>query len=250
MEEDKQIKKLEAVLNLIEDDKAKTEEVVQAFEIVLGIIESLKTDAEQKMAQNKAETDNNLSLLFDKISTSETSIKNLFNQIKEKQTGDRVILEQQIINEVKKLESLIPKETDLTPVEQKLQEIESKIPPKIDLQPITNELLDVWDKFKEIEKMIDDLKKKWVSRPMFGGGGFSVAALNIHTIDDETPTNTGDDLNFTIANTPSPIASLKVYRNGQRLKIGATNDYTFSGRTITLLSALAAGEILSVDYRT
>ena len=57
----------------------------------------------------------------------------------------------------------------------------------------------------------------------------------------------GDGLNFTINHVPSPTNSLKVYRNGQRLKI--TEDYTFSGQTITLLIALTVGEILTVDYR-
>jgi len=103
---------------------------------------------------------------------------------------------------------------------------------------------------KGLKKKLEDLEKKWSSRPMFGGGGgMSKLALDQHFIDDETPTNSGDSLNFTLAHTPSPTSSLKVYRNGQRLKIGASNDYTFSGYTITLLTALGATEILTADYK-
>jgi len=102
---------------------------------------------------------------------------------------------------------------------------------------------------KGLKAKLSDLEKKWTSRPMFGGGGFSKMAMLQYFVDDETPTNSGDDLNFTISHAPSPTSSLKVYRNGQRLKIGALNDYTFSGYTITLLTALGASEILTVDYK-
>jgi len=98
---------------------------------------------------------------------------------------------------------------------------------------------------KDLRKELDELRKE--KGRIFGGGGFSVGALNIHIIDDETPTNSGDDLNFTINHLPSPASSLKLYRNGQRLRI--SEDFTLSGLTITLLIALGATEILLADYR-
>jgi hypothetical protein len=102
---------------------------------------------------------------------------------------------------------------------------------------------------EDLKKTLDDMKKGIERRPIFGGGGFSKMALDMHFVDDETPTNTGDDLNFTISHIPSPTSSLKVYLNGQRLKIGALKDYTFTGQTITLNSALLANDILTVDYK-
>jgi hypothetical protein len=65
-------------------------------------------------------------------------------------------------------------------------------------------------------------------------------------VDDETPTNSGDDLNFTLAHTPI-AGSLKLYRGGARQRV--TEDYTLVGLTITLNTALATGEILLADYR-
>ena len=97
-----------------------------------------------------------------------------------------------------------------------------------------------------LKKELEDLRQ---TRQRLGGGGFSKIAMDQHFVDDETPANSGDNLNFTISQFPNPTSSLKVYRNGQRLKIGASNDYTFSGRTITLGLALGGTEILTVDYK-
>ena len=97
----------------------------------------------------------------------------------------------------------------------------------------------------ELRKELDELRAM-KTRGTFGGG-FNYSALTIHQVDAEIPVDTGDGLNFTINHTPSPTTSLKIYRNGQRLTV--TEDYTFSGQTITLLVALVAGEILRCDYQ-
>lgn len=98
---------------------------------------------------------------------------------------------------------------------------------------------------EELDKIWEELKKKG-GRAIFGGG-FNYSAMSIHIIDDETPTNSGDNLNFTLANVPSPSSSLKLFRGGARQRI--TEDYTVSGGVITLNNALASGEILLADYR-
>jgi len=75
--------------------------------------------------------------------------------------------------------------------------------------------------------------------------------------DDETPAQV-DALNYTLAHTPSPAASLQVFVNGLRAERGV--DYTITGgsnNTVTfvaywsalLTAPLAAGTILVVHYR-
>lgn len=94
----------------------------------------------------------------------------------------------------------------------------------------------------------EELEKIRATR-IVGGGGFSVMAMEQHMVDGETPGGTvnGVTTDFTLVNTPSPATSLKVYVNGQRMRI--TEDYTFSGRTITFLIAPPTGSILLADYR-
>lgn len=73
-------------------------------------------------------------------------------------------------------------------------------------------------------------------------------SIRTRYIDDETPTGTIDGSNtaFTISKTPA-TGSLKVYLGGVRQRV--TEDYTFSGRTITFTTAPLTGSILLVDFR-
>ena len=70
--------------------------------------------------------------------------------------------------------------------------------------------------------------------------------------DNETPTGTinGTNDTFTLAQTPSPAASLLVYLNGQ-LQTAGGEDYTLSGTTITFVAVKIplSGDILRVWYR-
>jgi hypothetical protein len=67
----------------------------------------------------------------------------------------------------------------------------------------------------------------------------------------EVPTGTPNGVlaTFTIANAPT-ANTLRVYKNGIRQQVGAGNDYTFSGTTITFLAGNLpqTGDILLADY--
>lgn len=96
-----------------------------------------------------------------------------------------------------------------------------------------------------LEETLKELKKSRVGSV----GGFNYGSLSMHIIDDETPVGTINSVNtvFTINNPPSPVSSLKVYRGGARQRI--TEDYTFSGSTLTFVVAPQVGEIILCDYR-
>lgn len=106
-----------------------------------------------------------------------------------------------------------------------------------------NERLDI-KAIRGLTERLEEIEERKIGG---GGGGLNYGALTIHQINEEVPVNSGDDLSFTINHTPNPTASLKVYRNGQRLHI--VDDFTFSGKTITLLTALVAGEVFFCDYQ-
>ncbi len=71
-------------------------------------------------------------------------------------------------------------------------------------------------------------------------------------VDAETPSGTVDGSNssFTLSETPSPSASLRLYRNGLLQK--ASVDYELTGNTINFLSVSIpqSGDILQASYRT
>lgn len=71
-------------------------------------------------------------------------------------------------------------------------------------------------------------------------------------IDDETPAGivNGTNLNFTLANSPAPTGSLKLFKNGELLELNV--DYTLQGQFITFAStavAPATGDELVAYYR-
>lgn len=74
--------------------------------------------------------------------------------------------------------------------------------------------------------------------------------LNSNFVDKEVPSGAinGSNVTYTLANTPV-AGSDHVYVNGMLQEVGAGNDYTISGGTITMLTALATGEKIRVSYR-
>ena len=101
---------------------------------------------------------------------------------------------------------------------------------------------------KNLREELDELKKGY-SRMGVVSGGFNYSTIDTHIVDDETPTGDIDGVNteFVIKNIPSPATSLKVFKDGQRMKLAT--DYTFSGQTITFLDAPLTDSIITCDYR-
>jgi len=81
-----------------------------------------------------------------------------------------------------------------------------------------------------------------------GGGGGSTPTF----IDGETPIGIVDGSNgaFTLSAVPNPAASLTIYRNGIRLKVGF--DFTLTGNTVQFVSGAIpqGGDTLLASYRT
>ena len=67
---------------------------------------------------------------------------------------------------------------------------------------------------QDLPKLLEDLKRV-ASAPRTNA---SLISKRIRFVDDETPTNSGDNLNFTIVRAPE-AGSLKLYRGGGRQKI-------------------------------
>ena len=79
-------------------------------------------------------------------------------------------------------------------------------------------------------------------------GTTNIAVAGGTPVSEEVPTNSGDDLNFTIANTPA-TGTFKLYRGGSRIT-ETEGDYTLTVAALVLTVALdtANGETLYCDY--
>ena len=112
-----------------------------------------------------------------------------------------------------------------------------------------NERLSI-DAINNLRERLEELEKKIpIGKLGSAGSGFSKKAMDFHIIDDETPSGAinGSNTVFTLANIPNPARSLKVYVNGQRVRL--TEDYTFSVGTITFNTAPPTTSVILCDYR-
>ncbi len=237
---------------------AKKDDVVQLFNAVLEGVKKVEARIAENVAKNKDGLDSELSAVKKDIKDIEASLNQSLRELGSKNGESLGSAIRQLREEVKQVQDMIPTIPDLT---DRFEELEGKIPEPLEELPIeqqrtyTRDLLEGIQEEEEklaisaiahLEERLDELFKRPVGT---GGGGFNYGALEIHIIDDETPTGTVNGVNqtFTINHAPSPVTSLKVYVNGARMRI--TEDYTFSGQTITFVTAPPTGSILLTDYR-
>lgn len=260
--EDKQYQKVEKIFQMISEEYVKPEEVMEIFVALNASIKKTREEIEENIASNKGEMVDSQNNLYSKIKTLEVNTKEIYDRIASRMALDSKTTREQILNIVKDLTELrnsIPKETDLSGIWDKLNELEVKIPTVPEeitpyqiiekLESIDNESEKLGiEAIKDLRKELDELKSKIGGRVPIGG--FNIKSVNFHITDDETPEGTKNGVNtvFTIKTAPSPASSLKVYVNGQRQRV--TENYTFSGRTITFVEAPLSTDVILVDYRT
>jgi hypothetical protein len=76
-------------------------------------------------------------------------------------------------------------------------------------------------------------------------------ATSVTFVDSEIPSGTKNNSNvtFTLAGTPSPSASLRLYLGGLLMSPGTAGDYTLSVRTITMNVAPTPNDAIYAFYR-
>lgn len=254
------IEKLKQLVSLLHDSLTK-EDFVKAFELVMKQIKDLQQRNLEEFNQINTFIGNLSKKLEDKSDVSLSSIKkeadNRFNSLKtqlEKDFSAKVSAIDKRLSEIS--DGIDGKDADENAIIERLKE-EIKVPTieeiKNDLPVMADQVRDALELLQGDDRLdvsairgLDELLEKNV-KVVGGGGGFSSLAMNLRLVDDEIPTNSGDNINFTIQRTASPATSLKVYRGGSRQRLGV--DYTYANRTITLSTALNTGEELLCDYR-
>jgi hypothetical protein len=253
--------KLKAILEIVKDSVGK-EEFEKNFRIIIDLIKALKVSNAQEMKSLDGKYASIVSSIKDNATSDLKNIKQEAMDFLTQEVRKLISEHRSKLNEIDNKIAQIRdgKDADEEIVAQNASKmaitaILDKVVAKDDFKGEVSKLgdliadtisglLEIKD-IKNLQEILDELRQ--LKGKTLGGGGFNYSALLMHQVNEEVPVNSGDDLNFTINYVPSPTASLKVYRNGQRLHL--TDDFTFSGKTITLLNALTAGEIFFVDYQ-
>ena len=251
MDSDKQLKKLEGILSILETDRASEDEVAMAFEAVLGVIKQLKDQIDQDIKNNKGEMDDLFTGVVAELKKLENRITKSSDRLEEKMGVDNKQLKEQLLQEVNSVRDLIPTIPSFEPLEKKIEEVRGLIP-KIPKELTADQLVDKintleevieLDTIKGLKAKLSDLEKKWTSRPMFGGG-YSKIAADSHDVPNEVVAGSGTS--WTLSHIPSPSNSLKLYALGVRLPL--TIKYTISGASITTVDSYSTGELLA-DFK-
>lgn len=177
MNPEKQLKKLEGILSILETDNASTDEVAQAFEAVFEIIKVIKDQLDQEIKTNKSEMDDLFTGTIAELKRLENRIVKVNDRLEEKMGVDNESIRKQLLKEVNSLRDLIPTLPDLTYLEDRIAEVEAKIPTIPEITPETGEM--IVDKINELPTDNDKLKidakhiknlPKSGSTHLFGGG--------------------------------------------------------------------------------
>lgn len=224
------------------------DDFIKSFEQVINLV--LKVQKDQSEAITKLETtygalmdkmrgDNSMSL-----SEMKTMMGKHFTEYTQKHTD---IISQKIagVKDGKDADEEKIIEKIFTQLKQRLPEIinnPEKLRDKLELLK-EGEKLSV-QSVQGLSKILEELKKDITTTGSRVGA--SLISKRIRFIDDETPTNSGDNINFTISKAPEDN-SFKLYRGGARQRI--TEDYTLSGKNLALIVAKSANEILLCDFR-
>jgi len=229
------VKLAEIVKNVKDNNLKEIDSIKKAIDTYSGTISS---SSEAKFASLKNETDK---LVRNHTDMSEKTISAKIKELDEKlstvKNGNDAD-EEKIVGKVLELIT-IPT----------IEEI------KDDLPIMGTEVRDSLELLKEDERLdisaikgLKELIKKLTPAPATGGVNFG--AVNIRMVDEESLVGTKNGVNkvFTISKAPSPATSLKIYRNGQRMRITA-GDFTYANKKITFTTALESDEDVYADYR-
>ena len=231
---------------ILETEKRRTEEMRALSQAVKTALARLKGDHSTSLSEIQAEVKNQLGVFLQKHEAKMAEADAKMAAMKDGKDADNQMIETNVLTSLKE-------QIHIPTIEELINDL-----PKLSIQiRDALELLTEDDRLeikaiKNLQEELDKLRKEVMNKtiPILGAQtGFNSGALDMHIIDSEIPTGIKNGVNtdFVLNLPPSPVSSLKVYRGGARQLI--TEDYTFSGQTITFRSAPVANEVITCDYR-
>lgn len=246
--------KLEKLLSPLEEFIT-NDEFIKAFENVLKIVKENKDEVERAIKELEKTYKNLISKNSDAHSANLDELKSTFNKRLEEVLKFKNELNTKIDERLAKItdgkdadEEKIVKDVlaQIVMPEYKETVLDDAFEIRNKLETLNGEERLAISAINGLEEKLKEIDSKPLGK---GGGGFSKMAMDIHIIDDETPPETPNGVitDFTLSHIPSPATSLKVYKDGQRMKL--TTDYTLSGTTVSFVSAPLTDSLITFDFR-
>ncbi len=249
-------------------------ELNKAFEDVLKFVRDLKTSNSQEFSLIKS----SISMLAAKLdkdikddleATKQSSLDKINKALKDQENGMKFLYDKVAALEngedgedgVEGPQGIAGKDADPIDYQRIIDEVTAQIPKPKDGQNGVSRI--GWGAHPLVIAKAGVIKEKVARHINFKGTAVTSVTRNPDgTVDvtltaggaggatavwEEVPTDSGNQLAFTLAHTPDS-GTLRLYRGGTRQQAGVSKDYTLSGLTITLASVLQTNEILVADY--
>lgn len=256
--DDKQIGGLKRLLSILDEDTLTKEDFLKSFEKVVEIVEGVKKNNETEFNA----IHENLKLMSEKMKTDTSSHST--ESKKEMMDYCRAEIEKMMKQHEAKMMEMDDKllgikdgkDADEQKIvadvvaQIKIPNMEEEVPKMAMAVRNGLELLQGDERLdKSAIKGLNEWLEEMSNKINISGGKGVFGSIRTRYIDDETPVGSVNGTNtiFTISRTPVPTESLKIYVNGQRMRI--TEDYTLSVKTITFNTAPPTGSIILVDLR-
>lgn len=248
MEQDKQLKKIEKLFEMISEEYVKPDEMIQAMELLMKVISDMKDQMTQEMANDKGEMTDKHKEMYQEMNGMEERMKEMCVKIDKKMGVDKKeVMEQMMseVNRVKEMVELLPQMPDLTYLEKKIDVVEKKIPKipdEITPDQVANKLNELEEAvdmsvIKDLKKEMADLKQMIKDKPTGRVGGFKKFSI----IKRVNLTSQCNGVLKSFALPKDTIDVLGVW--GTQFPISFdTADFTLSGNTLTLTSEVSAPE--------
>lgn len=275
---DQKIERLERVFKEINKDTLTHEEAAKMFKSLIGPLSTLKKSLGE---EHSAKSQELATYVADVVLSLENRFSSVVSVFKENEKKSLKTLEKFSKESLKLIRELRKEIPDISPIIKLIERVEKSIPQIPEQIPPTSE--EVRDLMEELEgedrldasaiKNLPELVEKnvastglhgplwalqdvdiagitagqsiewngtrWVAFTPSGSGGTPVWG---EVLEDQGPGTA-----FTLDHTPIS-GTLRLFRGGAYQRAGVSEDYTLSGTTVTLTTALQAGELLVADY--
>lgn len=244
---------LEKLQKTVEGGAVQPQEFVSAIKAILKLFKDLKQELNGAFTSLSNEFKKGMEKQSEAVNDIKKSHEDEMRSLAAKLSVDNKNTRQLISQEVKRIEGMMPEMPDMEAhgreMMARLSEIEAKIP-TINELTTADEVQDLIQ--EELEELRAELKriesKPILARQGFLGGFRRVYQPYLDRFSDET---NGSTKTFYLSREPLKTDTIKVWGTDFPIILDPTTDFTVSGKTLTLTSAVPApssGATLIVEY--
>ena len=246
------LEKFEEIAKILDKDTASVSEVADLVATIIQVVKEAKEFLEKQAIDNKKDLNNFVNRLTEQevqkiaeaLDNLEKKAEKVVKSIKEKTALDLDSITRNLYQELKKLEDSIPEKADFAEIYDKIKEVESKVVPleEIKAEEVRDKLENLegderLDK-KAIKGLEDEIKqlRKEIGTKSSGG----VRRVYQPKLDRFKDNCNGSNKTFYLSREPLATDTIEVSGTDFPIILDPTVDFTVSGKTLTLTSAVPA----------